>query len=148
MTEWTFWVAPGVEPGQDARVALEAARARMPAGQLFAAVVPGDEVWPRILDKEDAIAAAGVGLVALRAIEPGVLLVRGEPPTSFAETAKLLTGVRGYLVPEASGRRNDRAPRVQRLRLLAAPWWSRDERLWQLFQLARGGAPSRRASRA
>jgi hypothetical protein len=96
---WSFVVAPGVEPADGCLAALEAAREAMPEGALFAAVVAGDEAWPRILDKEDAIEACRHGLVALRAVQPGALLVRGEPPRSFGATGRLLAGERGYLGP-------------------------------------------------
>ncbi|HEX8123161.1 MAG TPA: hypothetical protein VF549_18055 [Solirubrobacteraceae bacterium] len=133
---WSFVVAPGVEPADGCLAALEAAREAMPEGALFAAVVAGDEAWPRILDKEDAIEACRHGLVALRAVQPGALLVRGEPPRSFGATGRLLAGERGYLVPGARATRAGDPPRVPRVRLLAAPYWTREERLWQLFRLA------------
>jgi hypothetical protein len=132
----TFAVVPGVRPGDGCRAALEAAAAELPGATLFAAVVPGDEAWPRILDKEDAIEACRHGLVALRAVQPGALLVRGSEPRSFADTARLLTEGRGYLVPAARATRSGRAPSVAPLRLLTAPYWTREERLWQLFRLA------------
>ena len=134
---WRFVAAPGVTPGPGARAALEAARDALPDALLFAAHVPGDEAWPRILDKEDAIEACRHGLVALRAVQPGVLLVRGDPPRSFGDAARLLTEGRGYLVPAARGARTGRAPQVRPGRLLAAPFWTREERLWQLFRLAK-----------
>ena len=130
-----YAVAPGVEPAEGCRAALEAAAAELPEAVLLAAVVPGDEAWPRILDKEDAIEACRHGLVALRAVQPGVLLVRGDPPRSFGDAARLLTEGRGYLVPAARGARTGRAPQVRPGRLLAAPFWTREERLWQLFRL-------------
>jgi hypothetical protein len=132
----SFVVAPGVEPAAGCREALERARELRPDGVLFAAVVEGDEAWPRVLDKEEAIAAARDGLVALRAVVPGALLVRGSEPRSFGDVARLLTDGRGYLVPEARAARTGPAPRVPRLRLLTAPFWTREERLWQLFRLA------------
>jgi hypothetical protein len=131
-----FAVAPGVEPAEGCRAALEAAAAALPEAVLLAAVVPGDEVWPRILDKEDAIEACRHGLVALRAVQPGALLVRGEPPRSFAQAAELLAGGRGYLVPAARAARSGPSPRVAPGRLLLAGHWTREERLWQLFRLA------------
>jgi hypothetical protein len=133
---WRFVVAHGVTPDPSARAALEAARDELPGAVLFAAVVEGDEAWPRILDKEDAIEACRHGLVALRAVQPGVLLVRGEPPRSFADSARLLTEGRGYLVPAARATRSGRRPRLAPLRLVTAPFWTREERLWQLFRLA------------
>ncbi|HEX2084879.1 MAG TPA: hypothetical protein VHF89_04285 [Solirubrobacteraceae bacterium] len=135
-----FVVAPGVEPEPGCREALEAARSAMPDAALLAAVVPGDEAWPRILDKEEAIDACRHGLVALRAVQPGAMLVRGAPPRSLAETAALLAQGRGALVPGARAVRRAGAPRpgsLARLRLLAAPHFTRDERLWQLFRLLR-----------
>jgi hypothetical protein len=134
---WRYVVAPGVVAGDDVRAALEAARDAAPDGDLFAAVVPGDAAWPRILDKEVAIDAARHGLVALRAVTPGALLVRGEPPRSFRATAELLTDGRGFLVPAAVAHRSGRPPGVAPARLLAAPFWTREERLWQLFRLAK-----------
>ena len=135
-----FVVAPGVRPDEGCRAALEAAAAEVPSAVLLAAHVPGDEAWPRILDKEDAIEACRHGLVALRAVQPGALLVRDgvERPRSFAATARLLTDGRGYLVPGARARRSGRAPRLGPLRLLTAPFWTREERLWQLFRLLSG----------
>lgn len=129
-------VAPNVTPSEGCRAALEAAAAELPDGVLFAAVVDGDEAWPRILDKEDAIEACRHGLVALRAVQPGALLVRGEPPRSFADCARLLTEGRGYLVPGARASRDGSAPRVPFARVLTLPFWTREERLWQLFRLA------------
>ena len=110
---WRFVVAPGVEPEDGCREALEAARDELPEAVLFAAHVPGDEAWPRVLDKEDAIEAVRHGLVALRAVQPGALLVRGEAG-DFAATARLLADGRGYLVPQARARRVGAAPRVAR----------------------------------
>ena len=136
MSEWRLVVAPGVEPEPSARAALEAARDAMPRAVLLAAHVPGDEVWPRVLDKEDAIEACRHGLVALRAVQPGMLLTRADV-ADFAATARLLTDGRGYLVPGARATRRGRAPRVPRLRLLTARFWTREERLWQLFRLGR-----------
>ena len=132
---WSFVVAAGVTPDDSARAALEAARDEVPDAVLLAAVVPGDEAWPRILDKEEAIEACRHGLVALRAVQPGAMLVRGAPPRTFAETARLLTTERGHLVPAARATRGGAPPRVARWRLLAAPFWTREERLWQLFRL-------------
>lgn len=133
---WRFTVAPGVEPAPGCRAALEAARDAMPDAVLLAAHVPGDEAWPRILDKEDAIEACRHGLVALRAVQPGALLTRADVP-DFAASAALLATGRGHLVPAASATRRGRPPRVPRWRLLTARHWTREERLWQLFRLAR-----------
>ncbi len=134
---WTFAVAEGVTPEPSARAALQDAAAERPDAVLFAAVVPGDEAWPRILDKEEAIEACRHGLVALRAVQPGALLVRGDadPPRSFAECARLLSAGRGCLVPAARATRAGPAPKVRRARLLTLPFWTREERLWQLFRL-------------
>jgi hypothetical protein len=148
----TFVVAPGVRPQEGCRAALEAAAAELPAAVLLAAHVPGDEAWPRILDKDDAIEACRHGLVALRAVQPGAMLVRGAAPASFAEAAALLAEGRGYLVPEALATRDGAAARTARpglparLRLLGAPHFTREERLWQLFRLASGLTASRRAA--
>ncbi len=136
MSGWRYVVAHGVSPAADALAALEEARAAMPEAVLLAAVVAGDEAWPRILDKEDAIEACRHGLVALRAVQPGALLVRGEPPRSFTQAARLLTEGRGYLVPSARATRATPAPRVRAARLVTEPFWTREERLWQLFRLA------------
>lgn len=135
MSEWKLVVAPGVEPEESARAALEAARDELSSGVLFAAVVEGDEAWPRILDKEEAIEACRHGLVALRAVEPAMILVRGDAPASFVASARLLTDGRGYLVPAARASRRGSSPRVPLLRLLFARFWTRDERLWQAFRL-------------
>jgi hypothetical protein len=147
---WRLVVAPGVQPADGCEEALESAREQMPDAVLFAAVVPGDEAWPRILDKEDAIEACRHGLVALRAVQPGVLLARADALLAradvllaradvpdFAASAALLARSRGYLVPAATARRTGPQPRVPRLRLLTARHWTREERLWQLFLLAR-----------
>ena len=137
LSGWRFAVAPGVAPAEGCLAALEAAAREMPAAALLAAHVPGDEAWPRILDKEDAIEACRHGLVALRAVQPGALLVREdvEPPRSFAGAARVLADGRGYLVPAARATRTGRAPRIAPLRLLTAPGWTREERMWQLFRL-------------
>ena len=137
MSDWSYVVAPGVTAGAEVRAALERARDAAPAGDLFAAVVPGDIAFARILDKDLAIDAARAGLVALRAVTPGALLVRGAPPRTFRATAELLTDGRGYLVPGAIARREGRPPPIAPARLLAAPFWTREERLWQLFRLAK-----------
>lgn len=133
---WRFVVAPGVEPAAGCRAALEAARDALPGAALLAAHVPGDEAWPRVLDKEDAIEACRHGLVALRAVEPAAVLTRAEVP-DFAASAALLATERGYLVPAATATRHGHRPRVPRWRLLTARHWTREERLWQLFRLAR-----------
>jgi hypothetical protein len=134
MTTWSLHTARGITPDAEARAALETARDALPSGVLFAAVVDGDEAWPRILDKAEAIEACRHGLVALRAVEPAMVLVRGDLPADFAATARLLTAERGYLVPGARATRSGRPPRIARLRLLAASFWTREERLWQLFR--------------
>ena len=138
---WRLEVAPGIEVAEGCREALERAAQAMPRAVLLAAHVPGDEAWPRILDKEDAIEACRHGLVALRAVQPGALLVAEgvAAPRSFAATARLLARGRGYLVPGARARRAGPAPGIAPLRLLTAPGWTREERLWQLFRLASGG---------
>jgi hypothetical protein len=134
VADWTYVVAEGVQPAPSALAALEAAREAMPSAALLAARVPGDPVWPRILDKEDAIEGARRGLVALRAVQPGVLLVRGDTvPASFLDVARALTSARGYLVPGAEAARTGPPPALPRARVLAAPFWTREERLWQLF---------------
>ena len=129
-----FVVAPGLEPAPGCREALEAAAAEVPDGVLFAAVVDGDEAWPRILDKEEAIEACRHGLVALRAVQPGALLTSLDAH-DFAAVAEALATGRGFLVPGARAVRSGRAPRVPRARLLAARHFTREERLWQLFRL-------------
>ena len=136
---WRFAVAAGVVPEEACRAALEAAAEEMPDAVLLAAHVPGDEAWPRVLDKKDAIEACRHGLVALRAVQPGAMLVRGPAPASFADTARLLTEGRGYLVPAARATRAGRAPQIAAWRLLLARFWTREERLWQLFRRARAG---------
>lgn len=146
---WRLVVADGVVPDPGALEALHAARARVPDAVVLAAKVvlpdgsldPGSEPWPRILDKDAAIDAAREGLVAVRAAPPGALLVRDAIAPTLASTAAALAGRgRGYLVPAAVARRQTPSPAVsrrERLRLLRAPHWSREERLWQLFMLAR-----------
>jgi hypothetical protein len=113
---------------------------------------------PRILDKEQAIASARLGLLAVRAVRPGAILVRGDahavlaargPAAVLAATSALLAGGRGHLVPAAVAVRTAPAPQeplFARLALLRASHWTREERLMQLFTLA-GGA-RRRAARA
>jgi hypothetical protein len=133
----TYVVAPGVEPAEGCRAALEAAAAEVPDGVLFAAVVDGDEAWPRILDKEEAIEACRHGLVALRAVQPGAVLTRA-PVADFAATASILAAGRGFLVPTARATRaagGGRLGGLARMRVLAAPHFTREERLWQLFRL-------------
>ena len=131
-----YVVAPGIEPAAGCREALEAAARDIPDGVLFAAVVEGDEAWPRILDKEEAIEACRHGLIALRAVQPGALLTSLDA-RDFAGVAEALARGRGFLVPGARATRRGRAPRVRRLRLLAARHFTREERLWQLFRLLR-----------
>jgi hypothetical protein len=115
---WRLVVAPGVEPEPGCLEALEAARDAVPHALLLAAVVPGDEAWPRVLDKEDAIEACRHGLVALRAVEPGCLLARTDVP-SFVASAVLLGPGHGYLVPGARARRTGPPPPVPRARAAA-----------------------------
>ena len=139
MEPLTFVVAPGVEPDAGCREALEAAAAEVPDGVLFAAVVEGDEAWPRILDKEEAIEACRHGLVALRAVQPGALLTSLDA-RDFASLAAGLARGRGFLVPGARAQRRGGPRRLSlraRLRLLAASHFTREERLWQLFSLVR-----------
>ena len=146
---WRFVVADGVEPEPGCLEALQAARARVPDAVLVAARVvlpdgtldPASEPMPRILDKEEAIAAARHRLLAIRAARPGALLVRGDAGADLASTAALLAAGRGYLAPEAVAVRRRPAPRerlADRLRLLRAAHWSREERLMQLFTLVAG----------
>ena len=68
--------------------------------------------------------------------QPGALLVRGDAPRSFADSARLLTDGRGYLVPAARATRTGRPPRGRAAAPALAPFWTREERLWQLFRLA------------
>jgi hypothetical protein len=127
--------APGVSGSAEP---LWTAASLVPDAAVIAAVVPGDEAWARTIDKEEAIRAAELGLVALRAVQPGLFLLRDglEPPRSFRAMASLLTSECGYLVPGAVASRSGPAPRVPRVRLLFEPFWTREERLWQLFRLA------------
>lgn len=134
---WSWVVAHGVEPAPGALDALLAARDALTGGALYASAVPGDPAWPRILDKPAAIEAAGHGLVALRAVVPGALLVRTGllPPgrITFAWTAHVLASRPGYLVPRSEARRTGPRPRAG-LRPLLAGGWSREERLWLLMR--------------
>ena len=136
---WSWLVARGVEPAPDALEELLAGRDALAGGALYASAVDGDEAWPRILDKAAAIDAAGHGLVALRAVVPGSVLVRSDlvpaGPLTFAWTAHVLAGRPGYLVPRSRARRTGAPPRVG-LRPLLAGGWSRDERLWLLMRAA------------
>jgi hypothetical protein len=138
MSGWRHVTAPGVQADDAVRAALEAARSALPDAALYAAHVPGDPVWPRILDKEEAIEAARHGLVAVRAVQPGALLVRDDVAAgSFVAIARALTDERGVLVPGAVARRAGPPPGVPWGRLLRAGFWTREERLWVLFMLAR-----------
>ena len=136
---WSWLVAEGVQPAPDALDELLAARDVLAGGALYASAVEGDEAWPRILDKPAAIDAAGHGLVALRAIVPGSLLVRSAlvpaGPLTFAWSAEVLARRAGYLVPRSTARRTGSAPRIG-LRPLLARGWSREERLWLLMRAA------------
>ena len=136
---WSWLVARGVEPGRDALAALLAARETLSGGVLYASAVEGDEAWPRILDKPAAIDAAAHGLVALRAVVPGALLVRSDlappGPLTFAWSAHVLAERAGYLVPASRAHRAGPSPRVG-LRPLLAAGWSREERLWLLMRAA------------
>lgn len=167
---WRWLVDDGVEPGPGARDELEAAAALVPDAVLVASHVvgpdgapdPGSEPWPRILDKPAAIEAARRGLLAVRAVPAGSLLVRGElgerlaaaPPRAvLALTAAALATEAGVLAPRSVAVRAVPVapPGVRsRLALLRAPFWTREERLWQLFMLARrrrAHAPPSAASR-
>ena len=136
---FSWLVADDVEPEPDALAELLAARDALAGGVLYACAVEGDEAWPRILDKPAAIDAAGHGLVALRAVVPGALLVRTElvppGPVTFAWTARVLAARPGYLVPRSRARRAGPPPRVG-LRPLLTAGWSREERLWLLMRAA------------
>lgn len=137
---WTWIVARGVRPAPDALEELLAARDVLAGGVLYASAVAGDEPWPRILDKAAAIEAAAHGLVALRAVVPGSLLVRSAlVPASgrvtFTWTARVLAERPGYLAPRSRADRTGPAPRVG-LRPVLGRGWSRDERLWQLMRAA------------
>ena len=137
---WSWLVARGVEPDPQALAELLAARDVLTGGVLYASAVDGDEVWPRILDKPAAIEAAGHGLVALRAVTPGALLVRSDlapsGPLTFTWTARLLADRPGYLAPRSRAVRGAPAPRVGLRPLLAAAGWTREERLWLLMRAA------------
>jgi hypothetical protein len=166
---WRWVVDEGVAPAADALERLHEARALMPGVVLVASRVvlpdgsldPASAPLPRILDKADAIEAARVGLLAVRAVRPGSMLVdvgrpagralaeAHGPAAILAASAALLAGDRGVLAPLSVAER--RAPAqpesvADRLRLLRAAHWTREERLMQLFALA-GGAPHR-ANRA
>ena len=145
---WRFVVADGVEPAPDCLEELQAARARVPDAVLIAAKVvlpdgsldPASEPMPRILDKQEAVDAAALRLLAIRAARPGALLVRDGAEPDLFTTAALLRNGRGYLAPEAVATRSTPRPIEplrERLRLLRAPHWTREERLMQLFGLLR-----------
>lgn len=82
---------------------------------------------PRILDKEQAIASARLGLLAVRAVRPGALLVRADAHARLA--------ARGPVAVRRAAARPE--PLRARLVLLGAVHWTREERLMQLFTLAR-----------
>ena len=145
---WRFVVDEGVEPAPDCLERLQAARALVPDAVLIAAKVvlpdgsldPGSEPVPRILDKEEAVEAARLRLLALRAARPGAMLLRDGAKPGLASTAALLAGGRGYLAPEAVAVRRSpkaREPLRERVALLRAAHWTREERLLQLFALLR-----------
>jgi len=164
---WSLVVDAGVEPAPDALEQLQRARVTVPEAVVLAAKVvlpdgsldPGSEPLPRILDKEAAIASARLGLLAVRAVRPGTLLVRDDarallaargPAAVLAASAAALADGGGHLVPAAVAVRTLPAPVEPlraRLALLRAPHWTREERLLQLFTLAQGAA-GRRAGRA
>lgn len=163
---WRWVVEPGVEAAPDALEELHRARAMRPDATLLASRVvlpdggldPASEPMPRILDKAETIEAARDGLLAVRAVRPGSLLVREDLAARLerssrgqvlAQTAAALTAGRGYLAPRSVAVRREPVPaesRRARLRLVTAPFWTREERLLQLFALAGGGR--RRAVRA
>jgi hypothetical protein len=152
-------VEPGVEPAPDALAELVAAVERAPRAVLVASRVvlpdgsldPASAPWSRILDKPAMVDAARAGLLALRAARPGSLLVRDElaraleaapRARTLARTAAALSGegALGVLAPRSVAVRRAPARREglrERLALLRAPHWTRDERLWQLLLLAR-----------
>lgn len=145
---WRWVVAPGVTPEPGARAAAEAARDLVPGVVVVAARVvlpggvldPGSAPWPDILDKEHAIATARAGLLAIRAAPPGALLVRDGVEPTLRGTAEALTDGRGVLAPQSVARRAKatRPPSArERVRLARAPFWTREERLWQAFLLTR-----------
>ena len=72
----------------------------------------------------------------LGAVAPGALLARDDLAVgTFTDVARALSAERGYLVPGAVAERLGAAPSVPRLALLRAPFWTREERLWQLFMM-------------
>jgi hypothetical protein len=159
---WRLVVAPGVAPEADALARLQAARALVPDAVLVCGRVvlpdgsldPAAEPVPRILDKAEAIESARLGLLAVRAVRPGLLLVRtdlpagaalagaGSPAAALAASAALLRDDRGVLAPLAVGQRAAPGPvesTREHLRILRSPAWTREERLLQLFALTRRG---------
>lgn len=149
MAVWRFVVDEGVEPAPDCLEQLQAARVLVPGAVLLCARVvlpdgsldPGSEPMPRILDKQEAVDAAALRLLAIRAARPGALLVRGPIEPDLRSTAALLAGGRGYLAPLATAVRSSPRPPESlrgRVGLLRAPHWTREERLMQIFWLLRG----------
>ena len=145
---WRFVLDEGVSPAPDCLEKLQAARALVPDAVLLAAKVvlpdgsldPGSEPMPRILDKQEAVEAARLRLLALRAARPGAMLVRDGADGGLFATAALLAEGRGYLAPGAVAVRaapRPREPLRERVRLLRQPHWTREERLLQLFGLLR-----------
>ena len=145
---WRFVVDEGVAPAPDCLERLQAARALVPSAVLIAARVvlpdgsldPGSQPMPRILDKQEAVDAARLRLLAIRAVPPGAVLVRGDVEPDLFTTAALLADGRGYLAPEAVAVRSTprRSPSLrERLRLLREPCWTREERLMQVFAALR-----------
>ena len=149
---WRWLLAPGAEPDPDAEEALRSAAARRPDALVVSSRVhgPGTEPWPELFDRERALTAARDGLLALRAVPAGSLLVRedvlaahGEPHgPGLAWSLRVLGAGGGYLAPESVVRWPG-APslgRLGRLRLALLPGLAANERLWLAYLAVRGSS--------
>ena len=166
--DWIWVVDDSLAPAPDALECLLAAAADLgplPSPVLLSSKVvmpdgapdPASALVPRFMDPDLAIAAAERGLVSLRVVRPGSLLVRrhaGAPADDgLAWSARLLKDEPGYLVPASVGvRRTPRRGRDlrERLALLRGDALERAEKPWFAFRLiedAVSGA-GRRAGRA
>lgn len=144
---YRWLVADGVQPRPGAREALEAAAARRPDARIVASRVigPGAAPWPELFDRERAIDAARDGLLAIRAVPAGSLLVRDDVPgapqgADLTWSAAALRDGGGYLAPDSlvdwpaapAARLGDRG------RLATTPGLTVTERLWTAYRVVAG----------
>ncbi len=115
-------------------------------GALHPDALPNHEVF----EKELTVAACGLGMIHVRAVRPGSMLVAPEAierfggprpgEDEFTWTARMLRrwDDPGLLVPASVAVRQvgpGRQERRRRLRMLTGESWSPTEKLWEAFQL-------------